>query len=454
MTKNAARKLLIVEDDIGLQAQLKWAYDDWAVTIVGTRQAAVDALRAERPAVVTLDLGLPPDPDGTSEGFAALEAIMQLAPQTKVIVASGHELHESAQTAIRLGAYDFYRKPIDIDELKLIVERAFALHRLEEENRKLALQVMQSRQVLGRIITAAPEMMKVARTIERVANTRASVMLLGASGTGKELLARGLHEESDRASRPFVAINCAAIPENLLESELFGLGEGADTTTSGSTAGRIEQADGGTLFLDEIGDMSLALQAKLLRFLQERMIKQERGWQTLAIDTRIVCATHHNIDAMVGDGRFREDLFYRLAEIAVRIPPLADRTGDTILLAKAFLVRFSAEMNPRITGFTADALATLDGWRWPGNVRELENRIRRAVIMAEGRQITTEDLDMTDTAETPYPLSLKAAREEVDRHIIRKVFARTDGNISEAAKTLGISRPTLYDLMRQYDLQA
>ncbi|MDG5748497.1 PEP-CTERM-box response regulator transcription factor [Qipengyuania sp. XHP0207] len=448
-------KLLVVEDDEGLQAQLKWAYDDYDVVIAGTREAALAALRAEEPAVVTLDLGLPPDPDGTSEGFAVLDAIMAMKPDTKVIVASGHGARESALRAVERGAYDFYQKPVDIDALGLIVDRALRLHRIEEENRRLSEKVGEDQTVLGSMITAAPEMAKVARTIERVAPTSVSVMLLGASGTGKELLAKGLHEASERRSGAFIAINCAAIPENLLESELFGHEKGAFTGAVKTTEGKIELADGGTLFLDEVGDIPLPLQVKLLRFLQERTIERIGGRKPIPVDTRIVSATHQDLEAMIGEGTFREDLFYRLAEIVIKVPTLAQRPGDAVLLAKTFVTRFAREMNPQVKGFAPDALAAIDGWTWPGNVRELENRVKRAVIMADGKLIGAEDLDLDNTGEEgeDLALNLKSAREQADRKMIRKALARSEGNISNTAKLLGISRPTLYDLLKQYDLQ-
>ena len=449
-------KLLIVEDDEGLQAQLKWAYEDFDVILADTRETAVAAVRAEEPAVVTLDLGLPPDPDGTSEGFAVLEAIMAIKPDTKVIVASGHGARESALRAVEEGAYDFYQKPVDIDTLGLIVQRAYRLHQIESENRRLAEQIGDERTVLGSMITAAPEMAKVARTIERVAPTNVSVMLLGASGTGKELLARGVHDCSVRKDGSFVAINCAAIPENLLESELFGHEKGAFTGAVKTTPGKIELADGGTLFLDEVGDIPLPLQVKLLRFLQERTIERVGGRKAISVDTRIVCATHQDLEAMIGAGTFREDLFYRLAEIVVKVPPLSDRPGDAVLLAKHFLTRLAKEMNPQVKGFAPDALAAIDSWAWPGNVRELENRVKRAVIMADSKLVTAEDLDLTQSAAdgADIALNLKAAREQADRRMIRQALARSEGNISNPAKLLGISRPTLYDLLKQYDLHA
>ena len=449
-------KLLIIEDDEGLQAQLKWAYEDFDVVLAGTRDSALAALRSEEPAVVTLDLGLPPDPDGVTEGFAVLEAIMAMKPDTKVIVASGHGARESALRAVEEGAYDFYQKPVDIDTLGLIVQRAYRLHQIESENRRLAEQIGDERTVLGSMITAAPEMAKVARTIERVAPTNVSVMLLGASGTGKELLARGVHDCSVRKDGSFVAINCAAIPENLLESELFGHEKGAFTGAVKTTPGKIELADGGTLFLDEVGDIPLPLQVKLLRFLQERTIERVGGRKAISVDTRIVCATHQDLEAMIGAGTFREDLFYRLAEIVVKVPPLSDRPGDAVLLAKHFLTRLAKEMNPHVKGFAPDALAAIDSWAWPGNVRELENRVKRAVIMADSKLVTAEDLDLTQSAAdgADIALNLKAAREQADRRMIRQALARSEGNISNTARLLGISRPTLYDLLKQYDLHA
>lgn len=445
--------LLIVEDDEGLQRQLKWAYDDYQVITASDRNAAIDLVRAAEPAVVTLDLGLPPDPDGVTEGFAALEAILALKPDTKIIVASGHGARESALKAIAAGAYDFYAKPVDIDQLGLIVRRAFQLHEIEAENRRLASEVGADQTVLGAMVTASPEMAKVARTIERVADADVSVLLLGASGTGKELLARGLHQSSRRRGAGFVAINCAAIPETLLEAELFGYEKGAFTGAIKTTEGKIELAEGGTLFLDEVGDIPLPLQVKLLRFLQERVIERIGGRRPIPVDTRIVCATHQNLEAMIAEGTFREDLYYRLAEIVVKIPTLAERPGDAALLARHFLARFAREMNPKVTGFAPGALAAIENWGWPGNIRELENRMKRAVIMADGKLLTAEDLDLAAPADDELPVNLKAAREAADRRAIRKALASANNNISNAAKLLGISRPTLYDLLKQYGLQ-
>jgi len=449
-----SKVLLVVEDDEGLQRQLKWAYDGYEVVCAGDRQSAIDALRAHEPAVVTLDLGLPPDPDGTDEGFATLAEILRLKPDTKVIVATGHGARESALKAVGMGAYDFYKKPVDIDDLGLIVARAFHLSEIEEENRRLETGAAAS--VLGSIVTAAPEMLKVARTIERVASADVSVMLLGASGTGKELLARAVHELSGRKGE-FVAINCAAIPENLLEAELFGYERGAFTGAVKSNVGKIELAEGGTLFLDEVGDIPLPLQVKLLRFLQERIIERIGGRQPIPVDTRIVCATHQDLDAMTRDGRFREDLYYRLAEIVVKIPALAERSGDSVLLARHFVNRFSRELGAGAQSLSADAIDAIDAYAWPGNVRELENRIKRSVIMADGKSVTAADLDLPAARAGDVevlPINLRAAREVADRKAIRQAMSRTDNNISGAAKLLGISRPTLYDLLKQYRLSA
>jgi two-component system, NtrC family, response regulator len=449
-------KLLIVEDDEGLQRQLRWAYEDYEVISATTRTEAIDMLRLHEPAVVTLDLGLPPDPDGVTEGFAALSEILALKPDAKVIVASGHGARESAMRAIGSGAYDFYQKPVDIDELGMIVRRAFHLHAIEADNERLASVSPGSVKALGGTITASPEMLKVTRTIERVANADVSVMLLGASGTGKELLARGVHDASRRSGGAFIAINCAAIPENLLEAELFGHEKGAFTGAVKTTEGKIEMAHRGTLFLDEVGDIPLPLQVKLLRFLQERVIERIGGRSPIAVDTRIVCATHQNLQAMITDGRFREDLYYRLAEIVVKIPTLAERPGDSALLAKHFLHRFAATMNPTVKGLSSDALAAIDCWSWPGNVRELENRMKRAVIMADNKMVTAADLDLPshqDADEGDDVINLKTIRDRADSTAIRRAIARTEGNISNAAKLLGISRPTLYDLIKQHHIQ-
>ena len=448
-------KLLIVEDDPGLQRQLRWAYEDYATLVAGSREEALTLLRAEEPAVITLDLGLPPDPDGVSEGFRTLKEVLALSPSTKVIIASGHNDRESALTAIAAGAWDFYQKPVDFDELGAIVKRAFHVHALEEENRRLMAAIPGEITVLGGMITASPEMLKVTRTIEKVASANVSVMLLGASGTGKELLAKGLHEASPRRNGSFVAINCAAIPDTLLESELFGHEKGAFTGAVKTTEGKIEMAGGGTLFLDEIGDIPLPLQVKLLRFLQERVIERIGGRKPIAVDTRIVCATHRDLKAMVADGSFREDLYYRLAEIIVPIPSLSERPGDAVLLARHFLRKYAKEMGAPSRDLSPDAIASVEQWGWPGNVRELENRIKRAAIMAEGKFVTAADLDLeeVDAAASDF-LNLRAVRDAAEKRAIGRALSVCEHNISAAARMLGVSRPTLYDMMKQHDFSA
>ena len=445
------QKLLIVEDDPGLQTQLRWAYEDYQVLVAGTREEALALLRAEEPAVVTLDLGLPPDPDGVSEGFRTLKEILALAPDTRVIIASGHDARESALTAMAAGAWDFYQKPVDIDELGGIVKRAFHVHALEAENRRLLAAIPGQMTVLGGLITASPEMLKVTRTIEKVAMADVSVMLLGASGTGKELLARGVHDSSRRAKHGFVAINCAAIPDTLLESELFGHEKGAFTGAVKTTEGKIEMANGGTLFLDEIGDIPLPLQVKLLRFLQERVIERIGGRKPIPVDTRIVCATHRDLKAMVADGSFREDLYYRLAEIVVPIPTLAERPGDAVLLARHFLRHHAKQMGTGARDLSPEAAAAVESWPWPGNVRELENRVKRAAIMAEGKLVTAADLDLEELeGEEAEYINLRAVRDAAERRAISRALARSENNISAAARLLGVSRPTLYDLLKHH----
>lgn len=450
MTADPKPTLLVVEDDAGLQRQLRWAFDDYDVVIAGDRTTAMEAVRALAPAVVTLDLGLPPDADGTSEGFAILEEIMMTAPHIKVIVASGHGARESARRAIALGAFDFYQKPVHIDELGFIVGRAFHVARLETENRRLAS--MHVGGPLANLVTAAPEMLKVSAMIERVAPTDVSVLLLGASGTGKEVLAQGLHAASRRTKGPFVAINCGAIPENLLEAELFGYERGAFTGAVKTTEGKIELAQGGTLFLDEVGDIPVALQVKLLRFIQERVIERVGGRKSIEVDTRIVCATHRNLKKMIGEGTFRDDLFYRIAEVVISIPPLCERDGDAVLLANHFLRKFAADRPGAPSRFGPAALAAITLHSWPGNVRELENRVKRAVIMADNSAIAPADLDLSDSQGAALQ-TLREARIACDKRTIGAALTASSGNISKAAKLLGISRPTLYDMIRDLDIE-
>ena len=448
MTRTAKPKLLIVEDDEGVQSQLEWAFGNYDVIVASDRKAALAALRLHKPAVVTLDLGLPPDADGATEGLATLREIMASSPETKVVVASGHEARESAQTAIALGAFDFYAKPIDIGDLRLIVARAFHIHALEAESR----DVVRAPVSAEGIVTGSSQMMEVLRNIEKVADADATVMLLGASGTGKELLAKAIHSKSSRASGNFVAINCAAIPDTLLESELFGHERGAFTGAVKTTIGKIEMAQGGTLFLDEIGDVPLATQVKLLRFLQERVIERVGGRKAIPIDARVVSATHQDLKRMMLEGGFREDLYFRLSEVVITVPSLADREGDAVLLATHFLTRYREAKRTKAKGYSPDALAAIAAWPWTGNVRELENRVKRATIMADGSLITARDLDLDDAASPASRTQLRVARERADRIAILDAIAANNGNMSAVARDLDISRPMLYDLINTYGI--
>ena len=445
------RKLLVVEDDPGLQTQLKWCFDDWKVVIAPDRQSALAELKKHPYPVMTLDLGLPPDEGGTSEGFAALEEIVREHPHTKVIVVTGNNERENALRAVALGAYDFFYKPIDSDLLGFIVNRAYRLHELEEENQRLHTRHPEA--ALEGVVAASPEMMAVCRTIEKVAPADATVLVLGESGTGKELVARALHNLSPRVEGPFVAINCAAIPENLLESELFGYEKGAFTGAARTTPGKFETAHGGTLFLDEVGDLPMSLQAKLLRFLQERVIERVGGRKQIPVDVRVVCATHKDPQKLIHEGKFREDLYYRISEITVRIPPLRERTGDVLLLARVFLERFSKQYGHKVKQLSPDAIAALENHPWPGNVRELENRIKRAVIMAEGRQITAADLELGAGGDG-QSFDLREIRDRAEREAILRALSHVGGKISQAAELLGVSRPTLYDLLKKHGLKA
>ena len=444
------RTLLIVEDDLGLQSQLRWYFEGYEVLVAEDRESAVNLVRRHEPPVVTLDLGLPPDPANATEGLEALDQILSAAPHTKVIVVTGNDDRENAVRAVGRGAYDFYQKPVDPEVLGLIVDRAYNLFELEEENRRLARKERPS--PLAGIIAASSEMTRVCRMVEKVAPTSATVLLLGESGTGKELLARALHGLSPRAEQRFVAINCAAIPETLLESELFGYEKGAFTGAAKQTLGKIEYAHKGTLFLDEIGDLPMSLQAKLLRFLQERVIERVGGREEIAVDVRVIGATHQDLGQLIEEGRFREDLYYRVSEISLRIPPLRERTGDAVLLARHFLDLFGREHGRSLRGFTEDALAAIEAYPWPGNARELENRVKRAVIMAENNRIAAEDLELVVPDES-MPLNLRQVREEAERRAIERALALYNGNVSQAADILGVSRPTLYDLVKKYDLR-
>jgi len=453
MTAEKSRPLLIVEDDLALQKQIKWSLDRFGSITASDRESALLQMRKSLPAVITMDLGLPPDPDSVSEGFRLLEQVMAFDPDIKVIVLTGQNDQANALRAVAMGAYDFFAKPFEPELLNLTVERAFRLFELQAENRRL--QAMHQPDALAGLITRDPEMLRLCRMIEKVASSNATVMLLGESGTGKEVLARGLHQASPRRAEKFVAINCAAIPENLLESELFGYEKGAFTGAGKTTLGKIETAHGGTLMLDEIGDLPFQLQAKLLRFLQERVVERVGGRQEIPVDVRIICATHQNLDALCKEGKFREDLYYRLAEIVIQIPPLRERLGDAALLAHAFVRRFAQEQNRSNLSLSDEAVRAIELHPWPGNIRELENCIKRATIMADGNQITCADIGLKSTApdDVDASLDLRVIRDNAEKSAIIAALGRVNGNVLKAAELLGVSRPTLYDLMHRLGLK-
>jgi two-component system NtrC family response regulator len=438
--------LLIVEDDLGLQKQLKWCFDEYRVWVAATRTEALAQLRRFEPAVVLQDLGLPPDAAGVSEGLRTLQEILQAAPQVKVIVVTGNGEQSNAVKAVGLGATDFCQKPVEPQILKLIVARAFRMHALEEQNRQLQRQ---SNSPLAGVIATDEAMLKVCRMVEKVAPTDVSVLILGESGTGKELLARAIHALSARNSGRFVAINCAAIPEQLLESELFGHEKGAFTGAVKQTLGKVEMAEGGTLFLDEIGDMPAPLQAKLLRFLQDRVIERLGGRKPIPVNVRVVCATNQDLQALILEQRFRQDLYYRISAVTVNVPPLRQRGSGVVVLAQAILQRIAAESATKLRGMSDDALAALQNYPWPGNVRELENKLRAAVIMAEGQLIHASDLGLDIPATTPPQLNLAEVRLQAERQALIQALALAQNNVSRAAELLGVSRPTLYDLLER-----
>jgi len=447
------RKLLIVEDDPGLLSQLRWCFEDYDVVTADDRSSAITELRRHEPHVVLQDLGLPPNPEGVDEGLATLQELLKLAPHTKVIVVTGHGDQENALKSVALGAYDFYQKPVDTETLQLLVERAFNMSHLEGENRRL--QNLASESPLDGIIAASEGMLNVCRMIEKVAPTDVTTLLLGESGTGKELLARSLHRLSRRADKRFVAINCAAIPENLLESELFGFEKGAFTGAVKQTPGKIELADGGTLFLDEIGDMPLALQAKMLRFLQERVIERVGGREEISVDVRVVCATNQNPAELIKQDLFREDLYYRVSEITIDIPPFRDREEGRLILARHLLSKYAKQQGRPLVGFTDDANEAIEAYSWPGNVRELENKIKGAVIMADGRQVSAADLGLDGLEDSgEESLNLREVRQRAESKAIRVALMKNFGNISRTAEQLGVTRPTLYDLLNKYGLSA
>lgn len=448
MTDNKPQQtLLIIEDDPGIRNQLQWHFDQYNVIVAEDRESAIAAVRQHEPSVILQDLGLPPDDEGVEEGFQCVQEIMQLTPSAKIIVVTGNHDYENAVRAVALGAYDFYQKPVNTETLDLIVERAYNIFELEEQNRRLSER---SSSPLANIIAADPQMLQICRTIEKVAPTNVTCTLLGESGTGKEVLTRAIHDISPRKDKRFVAINCAAVPENLMESELFGHEKGSFTGANKRTIGKVEVAHEGTLFLDEIGDMPLALQAKLLRFLQERIIERVGGREEIPVDVRVVCATNKDLEAMIIEGTFREDLYYRICEMVIKIPPLREREGDKILLARHILERVIEEQQSNITGFTNEASQAIESYPWPGNIREMENKIKRAVIMCDKKIISPVDLDIT--AAENFSINLKQIRQEAEKSAIKKAVSLTDNNYTAAAKLLGITRPTLYDLMKKYNL--
>ncbi|WP_331351983.1 PEP-CTERM-box response regulator transcription factor [Cellvibrio sp. UBA7671] len=449
MSKSTVSKpiLLIVEDDTGLQSQLRWHFDQYETVVADNRQDAIAALRLHEAAVIIQDLGLPPDEDGVDEGFKCIQDILRISPNSKVIVMTGKTDRDNALRAVAMGAYDFYQKPVDPNTLDLIVQRAFHIHELEDYNRRISLS---QQEPLEGLITNDPQLLKICRQLEKISPTTVTCTLLGESGTGKEVMARAIHQLSPRKAKRFVAINCAAVPENLIESELFGYEKGAFTGANKTTIGKVETANEGTLFLDEIGDMPLNLQAKLLRFLQERVIERVGGRSEIPVDVRVICATNKNLEEMVKAGSFREDLFYRICEMTVMIPPLRNRLGDKVLLARHFKLKFAKEHGQNVTGFTPDAIAAIENYSWPGNIREMENKIKRAVIMADGKHITREDLGLAEAGE--LSLNLRHVRQEAERGAILRALSMTDNNISAAAKLLGVTRPTFYDLIKKYDM--
>ncbi len=441
------KTVLVVEDDIGIQKQLKWSLSDYELVFADDKASAMTQLRRYEPAVVTLDLGLPPDPANASEGLACLAEILAAQPQCKVIVLTGNTDNAHALKAVALGAYDYYQKPIDADVLNIIIQRAFKLTELEQENK--ALKASSSAQL--DIIGNSDAMIKACRTVEKIAPTEITTLLLGESGTGKEVFARAIHKQSQRINKPFVAINCASIPENLLESELFGYEKGAFTGANKTTLGKIECANGGTLLLDEIGDMPLSLQAKMLRFLQERVIERIGGRQEIEADVRVICATHRNLAEMVASQTFREDLYYRISEITLTIPPLRERGHDIIIIAKALLHKFNQEYRSQVHGFTDNAIQAMLRHSWPGNIRELQNKLKSAVILADSKLIDAADLGLNGNHNSKLD-TLRQVREQAETQAIRHAYAVANTNLSKTADLLGITRPTLYALIDKYRL--
>jgi two-component system NtrC family response regulator len=439
-------RLLIVDDDEDIRAQMKWALAaDYDVSLAADRATALASFTDQRPVLTLLDLGLPPRPNEPEEGLAALSELRALDPRAKVIIVSGQSDKRNALNAVGAGAYDFLTKPLDMEELRLLLQRCVYVAELELEYR--LLQQRTRAELFEGMLGASPQMQGVFTFVRKVAPTNAPVLILGESGTGKEMVAQALHRRSPEASGPFVGINCNAIPENLLESELFGHEKGSFTGAHTQRKGHIETAASGTLFLDEIGELPPSVQVKLLRFLQEKRFQRVGGRQEIHSDTRVVAATNANLQEAVAKGTFREDLYFRLAVVVVKVPPLRERGDDIELVAKEFLRHYGIQHRKGSATFTADALRALNSYRWPGNVRELQNRVQRAVIMAESRRVTAADLELTDSLGDLAPQTLKEAREGVEREMVQNALRRHGGNITSAALELGISRPTLYELM-------
>lgn len=452
LTPQQKPKLLVVEDDSDLRTQMRWALaQDYEIFQAEDRAGALEVLKKEKPPVITLDLGLPPHPDRVEEGFRALREMLEQDGLVKVIIITGQGEKENALKAVEQGAYDFFCKPIQIDELKVVLRRAFYLSQLEKENRELQRRV--GKEAFEEMLGTSYKMQEVFATIRKVAPAEVPVLITGESGTGKELVARAIHRQSGRKDGPFGVINCGAIPENLLESELFGHEKGAFTGAHIQRRGRIEMAHGGTLFLDEIGELSLSLQVKILRFLQEQKIERVGGREEIVVNARVLAATNLDLNQRINEGRFREDLYYRIGVVTINLPPLREREGDVLLLANAFLKKYASENKKKIVGFTKQALQEIELHQWPGNIRELENRIKRAVIMAEGTRVTPIDLELTSQYSRYEKRSLKESREALERDLIQRAIARNMGNLTKTAEDLGVSRPTLYELMEKLGIE-
>ncbi|HEX4387016.1 MAG TPA: PEP-CTERM-box response regulator transcription factor [Steroidobacteraceae bacterium] len=446
------RKLLILENDRALRRELETVFSDLEVTTSESSEQILPLVRRTEPDVVLFDLGTARDPAVAAHSLDLLRQILNISPYTKIIAMTEHDARELAVAAVGLGAADFYYKPLDPGVLSIVVRRALRIRELEEENWRLRERT--GSMALEGIMGVSDAMRTLCRGIEKVAPTNATVLLLGDSGTGKELLARAVHRLSGRSHKPFVAINCAAIPDTLLESELFGYEKGAFTGATKRTAGKLESADGGTVFLDEIGEMPASLQAKLLRVVQERTVERVGGRVLLSLDLRIVCATNKKLDTLIGRGDFREDLFYRISEVTIRVPPLRERQGDSLLLAQFLLQQIAERFGKPTRGLAPDAIRAIQAYRWPGNVRELENRIKGAVIMAEGVVVTAADLGLDDPGEEPEYLNLRVARQRAEAQAVRQSLAVARGNLSRAAELLGVTRPTLYDLLAKHSIDA